>query len=129
MPADPTQWPVLGDENANPVTMISGSIPELRHQCVNEAWPTAWWENPGEMEWSPGQPLDISSRRLATRRFCLRTRDGINVAGDLQIVPKDARLQRSVISIGQVCNRGNIITFRSASRAIPKEFTFNRIEF
>ena len=45
--------------------------------------------------------------------ICLRIRDGINMAGDFQIAPKDSGLLRSIIEVGQVCDRGNIITFRS----------------
>ena len=59
----------------------------------------------------------------------LRTRDGINVAGDFQIAPKDTGLQRSIISVRQVCDRGNIITFRSTGGMILNEFTGSRIEF
>ena len=33
--------------------------------------------------------------------ICLRTRDGVNVAGEFQIAPKNAGLQRSNISVGQ----------------------------
>ena len=58
----------------------------------------------------------------------LRTRDGVNVAGDFQIAPKNTGLQRSVISFGQVCDRGNIITFRSKGGTILNEFTGNRID-
>ena len=58
-----------------------------------------------------------------------RTRDGINVAGDFQIAPKDTGLQRSIDSVGQVCDRGNIITFRSTGGTILNEFTGSRIEF
>ena len=34
-----------------------------------------------------------------------------------------------MISVGQVCDRGNIITFRSTGGTILNEFTGNRIEF
>ena len=61
--------------------------------------------------------------------ICLRTREGINVAGDFQNAPKDTGLQRSIISVGQVCDRNNIITFRSTGGTILIEFTGNRIEF
>ena len=59
----------------------------------------------------------------------LRTRDGINVAGDFQMAPKDTGQQRSVISVGQVRDRGNIITFRSTGGTILNEFIGNHIEF
>ena len=61
--------------------------------------------------------------------ICLRTRNGINVAGDFQIAPKDTGLQRSIRSVGQVCDRGNIITFCSTGGTILNEFIGNRIEF
>ena len=61
--------------------------------------------------------------------ICLRTRVGINVAGDFQIAPKHTGLQRSIISVGQVCDRGNIIKFRWTGGTILNEFTGNRIEF
>ena len=61
--------------------------------------------------------------------ICLRTRDGVDVAGDFQIAPKNTGLQRSIISVGQVCDRGNIITFRSTGGTILNEFIGNRIEF
>ena len=60
---------------------------------------------------------------------CLRTRDGANVAGDFQITPKDTGLQRSIMSCGEVCDRGNIVTFRSTGGTLLNEFTGNRIEF
>ena len=54
-----------------------------------------------------------------------RTRDGINVAGDLQIAPKKTGLQRSIMSVGKVRDRGSITTFRSK---ILNEFPVSRIE-
>ena len=41
-----------------------------------------------------------------------------------QIAPKD-----TVISVGQVCDSGNMITFRSTGGTILNEFTGKRIEF
>ena len=61
--------------------------------------------------------------------ICMRTRDGINVASDFQIAPKNTGLQRSIISVRQVCDRSNIITFRSTGGTILNECTGNRIEF
>ena len=79
--------------------------------------------------WNSGQPLDISSQRPATRRFACAHEDGANVAGDFQITPKDTGLQRSITSVGQVCVRGNIITFRSTGGTVLNQFAGNRIEF
>ena len=45
-----------------------------------------------------------------------------------RFAPKNSGLQRSIISVGQVCDRGNIITFRSTGGTIPNEFTGDRIE-
>ena len=59
----------------------------------------------------------------------LRTRDGITVAGDFQIAPQKNGLQRSIISVGEVCDRGNIITFRNTDGMILNEFSGERIEF
>ena len=59
----------------------------------------------------------------------LRIRDGVNVASDFQIAPKNTGLQRSITSLGRVCDRGHIITFRSTGGTILNEFTGNRIEF
>ena len=50
----------------------------------------------------------------ANTTICSHTRDGVNVSGDFQFAPKDTGLQRFIISVGQVCDRGNIITFCSA---------------
>ena len=61
--------------------------------------------------------------------ICLRTRSGINLAGDFQIAPEDTGLHLSIISVGQQCDRGNIMTFRSVGGTILNEFTGNRIEF
>ena len=36
---------------------------------------------------------------------------------------------RSITSVGQVCDRGNIITFRSTGGTTLNGFTGNRIEF
>ena len=64
-------------------------------------------ENP---EWSSGQPQDITSRRPATRQFACAHETVVNVASDFQIAPKNTGVERSIISVGQVCDRGNIIS-------------------
>ena len=51
------------------------------------------------------------------------------MASDFQIAPKDTGLQKSIISVGQVCDNGNIITFRSTGGTRFNEFTGNSIEF
>ena len=56
-------------------------------------------ENPEDLVWNSGRSLDIISQPLATRRFAC--------------AHEDTGLQRAIISVGQVCDRGNIITFRS----------------
>ena len=42
---------------------------------------------------------------------------------------KKSGLQRTIISVGQVCERGNIITFRNTGGTILNEFAGNNIEF
>ena len=51
------------------------------------------------------------------------------MASDFQVAPKNTGLQRSIFSVGQVCDRGNIISFRSTGGTILNEFTGNRLEF
>ena len=51
------------------------------------------------------------------------------MGGDFQIAPKDTGQQRSIISVGQVCDSGNIITFRSTGGTILDGFIGNRIGF
>ena len=88
---------------------------------------TVWMEKPRGLEVVPRSALDVRSRRLAARRIV--SRDGVTVAGNFQIAPKGIALQRSIISVGQVCDSGKIITFRSVGRTTFIEFTGNRIEF
>ena len=108
--------------------MISWSILELRHQCVNESLadclggkPRAW----SGMQIGHGTSVHDDWQK----RFARALAHGINVAKDFQSAPKDTGLQRSVTSVGQVRDRGNIITFTSTGGTILNEFTCNRIEF
>ena len=89
---------------------------------------TAGEENPEELGVELRSATGHQFTTTGNTTICLRRRDGINVAGDFQIAPKDTGLQRSIISVGQVCDRGNIITFRSTGGTILNEFTGNRIE-
>ena len=50
--------------------------------------------------------------------ICLRSRDAVNVESDFQIAPNNTGLQRSIISVGQVCDSFNINTLRSAGVTI-----------
>ena len=77
------------------------------------------------MECSSGQQFTTTCNTT----ICLRTRHGVNVASDFHIVPKNTGLKRSIVSVGQVCDRGIIITFRSTGGTILNEFSGNRIEF
>ena len=52
----------------------------------------------------------------------------MNVSGDFQIAPRISGLQRSIISDGQVCDRGSIIKIRSIGGTILNELSGNRIE-
>ena len=80
----------------------------------------------------PGWKTQRTWERITTTgntTICLRTRDSVNVASDFQIAPNNTGLHRSIISVGQVCDRSNIITFRSTGGTNLNEFTGNRIEF
>ena len=127
-PADPSQW------------LYSVTKREPRHcdfLVDSGAATPVCQRKPGRLpgrktqslEWNADRPRDVSSRRLATQRFARALAHGINVAKDFQSAPKDTGLQRSVTSVGQVRDRGNIITFTSTGGTILNEFTCNRIEF
>ena len=117
-PADLAQWlySVTKQESflaANDFLIDSGAATSACQQSLADT---------EDLEWSSVQPHDISSQRLATR-------DDVNVASHFQIALKNIGLQRSIISVGQVCDRGSVITFRSTGGTILNEFTGNRIEF
>ena len=59
----------------------------------------------------------------------MRTHDGTNVSGDLQISPKTTGLQSSFISVGRVADSGNIIVFSGSGGTIFNEVTGNQVEF
>ena len=81
----------------------------------------------------PGVELrSVTGHRFTTTgntTICLRTRGDINVSGDFQVAPKETRLQRSIIPVGQVCDRGNVIVFRIAGGTILNEVTVHRLDF
>ena len=125
-PVDPTQWlySMAKQEYVhNDFLIDSGAAMSVCQQSLVDCL--------GEIPRGPGVELRSATGHQFTTNgnttLSLRTRDGINVAGDFQIVPKDAGLQRSVISVGQVCDRGNISTFRSTGGTILNEFTGSRI--
>ena len=59
----------------------------------------------------------------------MRTRRGVNVSGDYQIAPKTTGLQRSLISVGQVADRGNSMVFRRSSGTLFNKVTGTQIKF
>ena len=130
IPARPTRWmysvtkqePVL---NANDFLIDSGASTPVCQQSLADSL--------GGKPRGPGVELRSATGHQFTTTgnttTCLRTRDGVNVASDSQIAPKNTGLQRSIISVGQVCDRGHISTFRSTGGTILDEFTGNRIEF
>ena len=59
----------------------------------------------------------------------MRTRRGVNVSGDFQIGPKTTGLQRSLISVGQVADRGNSMVFRRSSGTLFNKVTGTQIKF
>ena len=112
VPADPTRWlysVTKREPSHHDFRIDSGAATSVCQQSLADSL--------GGKPRAPGVELKSATGRQFTTTgnttICLRTGDGINVAGDFQIAPKDTGLQRSVISVGQVCNRGNIITFRS----------------
>ena len=128
LPDDPAQWlySMTKQESVhNDFLIVSGAATSVCQQrLVNILGGTP--RGPGvELRSATGHQFTTTGNTT----ICLRTRDGINVAGDFQIAPKDTGLQRSIISVGQVCDRGNIFTFRSTGGTILNEFTGNRIEF
>ena len=129
IPADPAQWmySVTKQESvpvANDFLIDSGAATSVCQQSLADSL--------GEKPVGPGVEFRSATGHQFTTTGsttnCLRTRDGVNVASDFQIPPKNTGLQRSIISVGQVCDRGNIITFRSTGGTIINEFTGNRIE-
>ena len=53
----------------------------------------------------------------------MRTRDGVKTSGAFQIAPKTTGLQGSIMSVGLLADRGNIIAFRSSGGTIINERT------
>ena len=110
VPADRTQWLYSMMKRAyvhNDFLIDSGAATSVCQQSLVDS--------SGGIPRGPGVEL-ISARghqftTTGNMTICLGTRDGINVSGDFQIAPKDTGLQRSIISVGQVCDRGNIFTF------------------
>ena len=64
-----------------------------------------------------------------TTEIFQRTRDGFNWATDFQVAPKKTGLQRSIISVGPVCDRGSIIVFWSIGGAIVNKGSGHWMEF
>ena len=118
IPPDPAQrkYSVTKQEsvpNANVFLIGSGAATSVCQQSLADSL--------GGEPRGPGVELRSATGHqfttTGTTTICLRTRDGVNVASDFQIAPKNTGLQRSIISVGQVCDRGNI-----------DEITGNRIE-
>ena len=132
IPADPAQWmySVTKQEsvlNAKDFLIDSGAVTSVCQQSLADSL--------GGKPRGPGVELRSATGHQFTTTgnttivLFLRTRDGVNVASDFQIAPKSTGLQRSIISVGLVCDRGNIMTFRSTGGTILNDFTGNRIEF
>ena len=86
-------------------------------------------ERKTERTWSGTHVSHGSSVHYDWQRDNLLAHLGINVASDFQIAPNDTGLQKSIISVEQVCDKGNIINFRSIGGTVLNKFTGNRIEF
>ena len=117
IPPDPAQWKYSVTKqksvpNANDFLIVSGAATLVSQQSLGDSL--------GGEPRGPGMELRSATGHqfttTGTTTTCLRTRDSVNV-------------QRSIISVGQVCDRGNTITFRSTGGTILNEFTGNRVEF
>ena len=113
--ADPTQWLYSATKRVSShidFEIDSGAATSVCQECLADSL--------GGKPRGPGVELrSVTGHQFTTTgntTICLRTRDGINVAGDFQIAPKNTGLQRSIMSVGQMCDSGNIITFRSMER-------------
>ena len=124
MRADPAQWmySVTKQESvpiANDFLIDSGAATSVCQQSLANSL--------GGKPRGPGVELKSATGHQFTTTgnttICSHTRDGVNVASDFQIAPKNTGLQRSIISVGQVCGRGNLITFRSTGGTILNRFT------
>ena len=120
--ADSAQWlySVTKREPSREDFLIDSGV------CANRVWRTAREANPGDLEWSSGQPLDISSPRRATRRFACAHET-------VSMWRETFRLRPRILYSGDVsCQLDkcatNIITFRSTGGTIFNESIGNRIE-
>ena len=103
--ADDTQWMyAVSIPNTNDFLIDSGAATSVCQQSLADSL--------------GGKPRGHQFTTTGNTTICLRTREGVNVSSDFQIAPKDTGLQRSIVSVGQVCDRGNIITFRSTGGTI-----------
>ena len=117
LPADPTQWlysVTKREPSRNDFLVDSGAATLVCRQSLADSL--------GGKPRGPGVELrSATGHQFTTTRnttVSLRTRDGMNVAGDFQIAPKDSGLQRSIVAVVQVCDS----TFRSTGGTILNEF-------
>ena len=127
VPADRAQWlySVAKREPSREDFLIAGAATSVCQQCRTDSWRRKPRRLGVDLRSATGHQFTTTGNTT----ICLRTRDGVIVAGDFQIAPKYTGLERSIISVGQVCDRGNIITFRSTGEKTLNEFTGKRIEF
>ena len=48
--------------------------------------------------------------------MCLHTREGIDLAGSFQVAPDDTGLHKSIISVGEVTDKGSLVVFMGKRR-------------
>ena len=128
--ADPAQWmySVTKREsvpNANDFLIDSGVATSVCQQSLADSLGGKPRGHGVELRSATGHQFTTTGNTT----ICLRTRHGVNVASDFQIAPKNTGFQRPIISVGQVCDRGSIVTFRSAGGTILNESTGHQIEF
>ena len=130
IPADPAQWMYSATKQesdliANAFLFGSGATTSVCQQSLADSLCGKPRGTGVELKSATGHQFTTTGNTT----ICSRTRVGVNVASDFQIAPKNTGLQRSIISVGHVCSRGNIITVRSTGGTIFNEFTGSLIEF
>ena len=115
LPPDPAQWLHSVSEREpshNDFRTDSGAATSVCQQSLSDSLPGKHRGPRVELR----SVYEHQSTTTGNTTILLRTQDSVNVRCDFQIAPKDTGLQRFIISAGQVCDRGNIITFALVER-------------
>ena len=130
-----TESPITGmlmqsdDSKAVPADFSQWLYSVTNCETVSKAWKKAWEENPEDLEWNSGQPLDNSSPRQATRRFAC-AHEAVSIwRVTFRLRPRILACIYLSYRSAKCATKCNIMTFRSTGGTILNEFTGNRIEF